>query len=117
MEQLKAEDVKRLIDRVGESLGYDHTYGPIFPDGRQDVCAINRMVENGSTYGYNVIYLVWTDIGGNVQYKEIANTRATKDYMHIDSITVNGNKVTVSFGSGGSFSGTPWGSEETEEIN
>jgi len=107
---LDPEEVKQLIDRFGASIDsrYDYTYGPQFPEGRKDVCAVNRMVEDGHSYGYNVIYIVWVDKDGGVHYEEIANTRATKDYMHIDSVEAEGDDVTVRFGSGGSFSGNPW---------
>jgi len=118
MNELNAQEVKQLIDRVGAQidLRYDYTYAPEFPDGRKDVCAVNRMAENGSSYGFNVIYLVWLDKDGRMRYKEIANTRATKDYMHIESIAVQGDMVTVSFGSGGSFSGNPWKDSRSESI-
>lgn len=118
MKELNAKDVRQLIDRVGAhiDLRYDYTYDPYFPEDRKDVCAVNRMVENGSTYGYNVIYLVWIDRDDSVQYREIADTRTTKDYMHIDSVAMQDDVVSVSFGSGGSFSGNPWEISHSETL-
>lgn len=117
MAQLTASEVKALIDQVGPSLGYDFTYEPVFPQGRMDVCAIRRLAENGSTYGYDTIYLVWKEGDGSVKYKEIANSRSTKDYIHIDSVTVNDDdSVSVNFGSGGSYSGSPWNDSRTVTI-
>lgn len=110
MKQLNAQDVKEMIDRVGDHIDsqYDYTYSPIFPEGRQDVCAVNRLVEDGSSYGFNQVFLVWITDEGDVQYKEIAETRRTKDYLSINSIVVEGDIVTVDLGSGGSYSGRPW---------
>lgn len=115
---LDAQAVKELIDRVGDHIDdrYDYTYSPTFPEGREDVCAVNRMVENGSTYGYNVVYLVWLDANGKVRYREIADTRATKDYIHIDKVAVENDVVQVSFRSGGSYSGTPWQKTEDQTL-
>ena len=111
MTELNPQEVKALIDRIGPSLGYDHTHAPVFPENRKDVCAVSRLVENGDSYGYDVIYLVWYDNG--MKYREIANTRETKDYLHVENISVQDDAVSVSFGSGGSFSGNPW--EETTQ--
>jgi hypothetical protein len=109
MAELTAKETKALIDRVGPSLGCDFTYEPVFPKGRKDVCAVRRLAENGSTYGFDTIYLVWKEPDGTVKHKEIENSRATKDYIHIDSVVVKKNgSVSVKFGSGGSYSGVPW---------
>lgn len=106
MTSLNPQEVKALIDNVGPSLGYDHTRTPVFPEDQEDVCAVSRLVEDGHSYGYDVIYLVWYDNG--MKYQEIANTRGTKDYLHIENVSVQDSVVSVSFGSGGSFSGNPW---------
>jgi len=107
--ELSPKEAKDLIDRVGPSLGYDFTYDPVFPEGRRDVCAVRRLVENGSTYGFDVIYLVWKEPDGSLKYKEIANSRATKDYISIKSVVVHEDgSVVVNFGSGGGYSGVPW---------
>lgn len=104
MKELHVEEVRAFIDRVGAKLGYDHTYTPVFPEGRRDVCAVNRMVENGSSYGYNVVYLVWGE-SGSMACKEIADTRSTKDYLDIVEVRADGNTIAVRLRSGGSFSG------------
>jgi len=109
MAELTAKETKALIDRVGPSLGCDFTYEPVFPKGRKDICAVRRLAENGSTYGFDTIYLVWKEPDGTVKHKEIENSRDTKDYISIDSVVVNKDgSVSVKFGSGGSYSGVPW---------
>lgn len=110
MTRLTVEEAKALIDRVGTSLGCgDFTYGPVFPEGRTDVCAVRRMAENGRDYGFDTIYLVWKEPDGSLKHKEIKNSRSTKDYINIDSVVVGEDgSVSVKFGSGGSYSGVPW---------
>lgn len=117
--ELTAEEAKTLIDRVGPSLGCgDFTYEPVFPEGRIDVCAVRRMAENGSDYGFDTIYLVWKEPDGLLKHEEIKNSRSTKDYIHIESVVINKDgSVSVSFGSGGSFSGVPWSESMKVAIN
>jgi hypothetical protein len=105
---MNSEQVMALINRVGPHIDarYDYTYSPIFPEGRTDVCAVKRMAENGSSYGYDTLYLVW-EKDGKLQYREIANTRSSKDYIHIEKVTADGPVVTVEYGGGGFFSGEP----------
>lgn len=106
---LTTQEVENLIDRIGPSLGYDLTYEPVFPEGRRDICAVKRLAENGSTYGFDTIYLVWKEPDGSLKYREIKNSRSTKDYIHINSVVVNEEgSISVDFGSGGSYSGVPW---------
>ena len=109
MKTLTAKEVVEHIDLIGPSLGYDYTHQPVFPKHRDDVCAVVRTAENGSTYGFDTVYLVWKNSNGSINCKEIRNSRSTKDYIHIKSVTSrkNGN-VSVKFGSGGSYSGAPW---------
>jgi hypothetical protein len=107
--ELTAQEAKSLIEKVGPRLGYDHTYEPVFPEDRKDLCAVRHLTENGSTYGYDTIYLVWKEPDGSVKHAEIRNSRNTKDYIHIEAVAVNEDgSVSVKFGSGGSYSGIPW---------
>lgn len=107
--ELTAQEAKSLIERIGPRLGYDYTHAPEFPKDRKDVCAVVHTTENGSTYGYDTVYLVWKEPDGTVKHKEIKNSRATKDYIHIKELEVNKDgSVSVKFGSGGSYSGVPW---------
>lgn len=110
MAELTAREVRTLIDQVGPSLGCgDFTHGPVFPEGKMDVCAVSRTAENGRDYGFDTIYLVWREPDGSVKHKEIKNSRSTKDYISIDSVVVKKDgSVSVKFGSGGSYSGVPW---------
>jgi len=106
---LTPEEVKDLIERIGPRLGCDYTHSPIFPKERNDVCAVVHTTENGSTYGYDTVYLVWKEPDGTIKHEEIRNSRATKDYIHIKSVEINKDgSVSVGFGSGGSYSGVPW---------
>ncbi|MFH0803660.1 MAG: hypothetical protein V1877_00895 [Candidatus Tagabacteria bacterium] len=107
--ELTAKEAKSLINRIGPRLGYDYTHEPEFPEGRNDVCAVVHTTENGSTYGYDTVYLVWKEPDGTVKHEEIRNSRSTKDYIHIKSVKVKKDgSISVEFGSGGSYSGVPW---------
>lgn len=111
---LDASEAMNLVSMIGPSLGCDHTYDPVYPSDRRDICAVKRLAENGSDYGFDTIYLVWKTQDGNTEYREIANSRDTKDYIHIKSVEVKDKHVNVDLGSGGSYSGTPW--NETVET-
>jgi hypothetical protein len=68
------------------------------------------MTEDGSSYGYNTLYLVW-EVDGKLQHRKITDTSATKDYLNVDSIREEKDDVVVEYGSGGSFSGEAWSRE------
>jgi hypothetical protein len=106
---MDADQVKRLIDQIGPHIDarYDYTYGPQFSDGRTDVCVVKRLCEDGSSYGYDTLYVVW-EAGGSLRYRTIADSQSSKDYLHIDTVQEVGDEIVVSYSSGGSFSGHPW---------
>ena len=114
-EKLNVEKVMKLIDMVGPSLGYDNTYYPMFPPGREDVCVVTRLAENGRDYGFDTAYAVWLE-DGKMKYKELKNTRSTKDYLSVNSVIIlPDGSLEVNFGSAGMFSGTPW--SESVKLN
>ena len=116
--ELSTKQVMVLIDKRGPSLGCgDYTYPPVFPNNRRDVCAVRRMAENGFSYGFDTIYLVWVDSEGTIQHREIVNSRDTKDYIDIRSISADGDTITIKYGSGGSYSGTPWETSDQNRIS
>ncbi len=105
---LTAGEAESLVTMIGPSLGCDFTHEAVFPETRKDVCAVRRMAEDGCSYGFDTIYLVWKDKDGQIHYRELTNSRDTKDYIHINSIKADGDLITVKYGSGGSYSGSPW---------
>lgn len=115
MQVLTEAEVRQLADRLGPHIDarYDHTYGPVFPEGRSDVCAVKRLAEDGSSYGFDTLYLVSKRADGSIAHQKIADSRASKDYLHIDSIIVQDQSVTVKYSTGGSFGGKPWQKEFT----
>lgn len=110
MPVLTESEVRKLIDQIGPHIDscYDHTYPPQFPEGRQNVCAVKRLAEDGDNYGYDTIYVVWRTSDDQVKYREILNSKSDKDYLHIEAIRVDNGSLVVEVGSGGSFSGHPW---------
>ncbi len=105
---MNVDQVKQLIDRVGPHIDvrYDYTYGPQFLESRSDICIVKRLVENGSSYGYDTLYLVW-ESAGKLQYQLIDDTQSSKDYLHIESLQEEGDVIVVVYRNGGSFSGRP----------
>jgi len=116
-QSLTAEEAKSLVSAIGPSLGCgDFTYDPVFPETRKDVCAVRRMAEDGSAYGFDTIYLVWKDKEGQIHYCELVNSKSTKDYIHINSVEADEKLVTVKYGSGGSYSGSPWKDKKSKQV-
>ena len=105
---MNADQAKQLIDRVGPHIDgrYDYTYGPQFLEGRADICVVKRLAENGSSYGYDTLYLVW-EVDGKLQYQVIDDTQSSKDYLHIESVREEDDSIVVEYRNGGSFSGRP----------
>lgn len=101
-------EVESLVKRVARNLGCDYYGGSTFPKDRKDVCAAKYTSENGSTYGYDTIYLVWKNAKGEIQHTALINSKDTKDYIHIEEVVAEDNKITVKVKSGGSYSGKPW---------
>lgn len=115
VKELTAEEAKALVNRLGPSLGYDLTYSPVFPKDRKDVCVVRRMAENGTTYGFDTIYLIWKNLYGSLEYDKVMDSKETKDYIFPDAIEVTTDgHVLIKLRSGGSYSGKPW--EKTVKI-
>ncbi|HWQ59562.1 MAG TPA: hypothetical protein VN420_00225 [Candidatus Fimivivens sp.] len=110
------EEARGYIGRIGPSLGYDFTYSPAFPKGRQDVCLVVHAAEDGSSYGFDTLYLVWKDEDGRLRNRELGNTRNSKDYISSSSIEVEEDMVKVKFGSAGAYSGSPWEKSCTSKL-
>jgi hypothetical protein len=110
-ENLTSAEAKSLVDRLGPSLGCgDFTYDPVFPKTRKDVCAVRRMVENGSDYGYDTIYLIWKNNDG-MNHEELMNSSSSKDYVHVGEVIETEEDIVVKVSSDGSYSGHAWKDE------
>jgi len=105
--ELLPEDARKYVDSIAPSLGCDYTDQPVYPPTRKDIAAVRRSVENGSSYGYDIIYLVWR-VGNEIRAKRLIDSVPTKDYIHIRSLTETKNGIKVEVGSGGNYSGKPW---------
>src|SRR3989338_5289182 len=103
MSKLTEQEIIELLDAIGEKLGYDRTSPPVFADGRDDVAVVRRTVEDGSSYGYDIVYAVWKDADGLVCYRECMDTKASKDYLLEGAPRVEGIWMIVTISSGGSF--------------
>ena len=112
MREITDEETISLVDRLGPHIDsrYDYTGAPVFPEGRKDVCAVERKAEDGSSYGFDTIYLVWR-AGEQLGYERLVDSRATKDYIHVDQVVDDGKDIVVKVRSGGSYSGRAWDRE------
>ena len=97
---IRAEDARKIVGRIGAKLGHDFTYSPIYPEGRDDVCAVRHSSQDGFGYGFDTIYLVWRDAGGNIHSAIIAGTENPKDYSHITEIKDENDEIMVRINSG-----------------
>ena len=111
MVPLSEEEVRTLINHIGPSLGSgDHTYPPVYPEGRKDVCVVRRMAEDGQNYGFDTIYFLSKLSDGSITYREVKNSRSSKDYILIDEVQEkeDDTMLLVKLSSSGSYSGRPW---------
>jgi len=88
------EQARNLIKRIGHKLGYDYLSQEKQLPGK-NIAAIVWAAENGSTYGFDTVYLVWKDKKGEIQYKEITNSRSTKAYLQVDAIREDDKNIIV----------------------
>ncbi|MDP3795055.1 MAG: hypothetical protein Q8R13_03955 [bacterium] len=105
---LTAQEAKDYIERIGERLGYDATAEPIFPEGRNDLAVVKHTTENGSTHGFDTIYVVWKDVEGSIRHLDLIDSRTSRDYIHIETVRIESGNLIVHVRSGGTMSGRPW---------
>ena len=118
MTKITASEAKKLIDLVGPHIGCgDLTFPPVFPEGRTDVCAVRRMAENGSSKGYDTIYVVWREPDGFLRALNIADSKGSTHYIPIGSVDMTEDcEVSVKFKHGGGYCGAPWSVDEKPLI-
>jgi len=88
------DQARNLVKRIGSKLGYDYLRSEKQLEGK-NVAAIVWGTENGSTYGFDTVYLIWESREGGIEYKEITNSRSTKDYLSVDEIKEDTDNIIV----------------------
>jgi hypothetical protein len=68
-------------------------------EGRSDAAAFVWGCENGSTYGYSVLYFA-VKKNGKIQVETLVDTRSTKDYIHIKSAKFVDGKAIIDSSAG-----------------
>jgi len=102
------EAAKQLIQSMAPKLSDSDYVKAIKQFGKRDIAAVIYDTENGSNYGFNTVYIVWKDDRGELKYKELLNSRDTKDYIHLEDIVETNGSFSIKVRSGGSYSGTSW---------
>jgi len=100
MKEIKPKEAQSLVDKLGPHISScDFTYPPVFPKTRRDVCAVRRMAENGSTFGYDTIYLLWR-AGDEIEYECLVDSKSSKDYLYCDEVLEDGNDIVAKVNNG-----------------
>jgi hypothetical protein len=117
MKEIKKSEAESLVDRLGPHISRcDFTYTPAFPKTRKDICAVKRLAEDGHSYGFDTIYLIWKNemvfrTHNKLCHEKLVDSRISKDYIHIDEIIEDKENIIIKVYSGGSFSGQSWKKE------
>ncbi|MBW6442310.1 hypothetical protein K0A97_00820 [Patescibacteria group bacterium] len=89
--------VENYVSSIAPHLGCDCTYSPVFPKIRKDVCVVRHLAENGSSYGYDTLYLVWEGGDNEIHTQEFATTRDNpkQPYLHIEDLSEENDCIKV----------------------
>lgn len=109
---ISPEEAREYVSAIAPKLGFDFTSGPFFPNNRKDVCVMKHSSENGKDYGYDTIYILWNNClfdsqKGEIKHEVIADSKLSKDYLHIKEIISKEGEITVKYENGGTYSGSP----------
>lgn len=80
-------------------LGKDYiSIKPTLIDNNPSLAYMVYSSENGSSFGFNTLYLAFKNKNGNIKYKAIVQN---KDYLHIKKVTSKNNIVNITYKSNG----------------
>jgi hypothetical protein len=83
------------------------TYPPRFANGREDVCAVKHQV--GLFRETDIVYLFWGDDKGLQNIQILHSDSFSGDHLEIDTLSGEGDEVTIAYSSGGGISDKgPW---------
>lgn len=106
------EDAVNFIKSIAPSMGYDLAEVVKRIDiGNTLIGVLRYDTCNGSSYGFDTIYLVWRNLDsatGKINYKELVNTVLTKDHLFVEEVRMDDDFIYVTVGSTGSYSGKPF---------
>ena len=88
------DQVRNKVTSIGPRLGYDYLKECKILNDK--IAVVMWGCENGSTYGYDVLYVVRRS-GSGVTASAIDDTRSTKNYMHINEAKIIGGKLVIKY--------------------
>lgn len=88
------DQAKNKVTSIGPRLGYDYVKECKILNDR--IAVVMWGCENGSTYGYDVLYVVRRK-GSSVTANAVANTMSTKNYMHIKEAKIADGKLVIKY--------------------
>lgn len=92
------EQARNLVKMIGPKLGYDFV-SDMSVSGTERLKGENVTVllwraEDGSTYNYDTVYLVWKDKSGQLRNRTLTDSRSSQDYLSAD-IKTEGKEIEV----------------------
>ncbi len=87
------EQAKNLVMTIGPKLGFDYMRVAKRLEG-ENVAAMIWATENGSTYGYETVYLVWKDKSGQLRYRILRDSKRSRESLEA-SINTEENNILV----------------------
>ncbi len=83
-----------VLDHRAIKLRCDYTSKPKNIEGNNDLAYMIYSSENGSSFGFDTLYIAYKNKGGEIKSKDIVRTRW---YMHIDEIKIEDNCIKIKY--------------------
>lgn len=85
-----------FVDHLNASLLGCDVSQVIYPKKRRDICVVKKSVGKFSSYGFDLLFLLWKDGDGYIHSLEILDTRGRAGArVVVESVTVRGDKVRI----------------------
>ncbi len=93
-DEFQKEFYNDVLNNHALRLGFDYTSEPKRIDNRKDLVYMIYSSENGSSFGFDVLYIGYKDSSGKTKTKPVLKE---KGYIHIDKISAKDNTLTINY--------------------